>query len=97
MIDQGEDKQVGVARYSINPDGETCEFALVVSDEMQGKGLGHKLMNCLMSAGRSRGLKTMQGEVLTNNYGMLKLMNKLGFATSIDDEDRSITLVQRPL
>lgn len=95
--ENSEDKQLGVARYSINPDGETCEFALVVADEMQGKGLGHKLMNCLMAAARSRGLKTIQGEVLTNNYGMLKLMSKLGFHTVIDDEDRSITLVSRPL
>ncbi len=95
--ENGEEKQVGVARYSINPDGETCEFALVVSDDMQGKGLGHKLMNCLMAAGRSRGLKVIEGEVLTNNYGMLKLMSKLGFHTTIDEEDRSITLVSRPL
>ncbi len=93
----GSEKQTGVARYSINPDGETCEFALVVSDDMQGKGLGQKLMQAIMDAARSRGLKTIQGEVLTNNYGMLKLMNKLGFHCTVDEEDRSITLVSRPL
>ena len=32
--------ELGVARYSINPDGESCEFALVIADNMRGKGLG---------------------------------------------------------
>jgi len=98
VIDRdGQDEQVGVARYSINPDGETCEFALVVADAWQSRGFAHKLMNCLMDAARARGLKEIQGEVLSNNYGMLKLMDKLHFTCVLDDEDRSITLVNRGL
>ena len=36
-----EDREVelGVARYAINPDGDTCEFALVVAVPFQGKGI----------------------------------------------------------
>lgn len=31
--------EIGVARFSINPDGDSCEFALVVADSMQGNGV----------------------------------------------------------
>src|SRR5690606_23869189 len=44
----GEEQQIGVARYVILPDGESCEFAIAISDEVQGQGLGTLLMNRLM-------------------------------------------------
>ncbi len=40
----GQEVELGIARYAINPDGQSCEFALVVADEWQGKGVAHKLM-----------------------------------------------------
>ncbi|MDM8560327.1 bifunctional acetate--CoA ligase family protein/GNAT family N-acetyltransferase [Candidatus Parabeggiatoa sp. HSG14] len=95
-----QDKQeieVGAARYSINPDGESCEFALVIADEWQHHGIAHRLMSCLIDTSRARGLKFMQGEVLTNNHNMLKLMNKLEFVAVVDAEDRSVTLVTKHL
>jgi len=62
MMIQTEPKEieVGVARYATNPDGESCEFAIVIADNMHGKGLGNKLMTALMDAAREKGLKVMQ-------------------------------------
>ncbi len=82
--------ELGVTRYAINPDGESCEFALVVADSMRGTGLGHKLMTALMDIARSKGLKRIEGEVLKNNASMLKLMKRLGFTASVNPEDSSI-------
>lgn len=93
----GKDVELGVCRYAINPDGKSCEFALVVADEWQGKGIGSKLMNCLIYAARARGLKLMEGEVLASNKNMLKLSATLGFAITPNDEDPSIKRVSRPL
>ncbi|MDA8254936.1 MAG: bifunctional acetate--CoA ligase family protein/GNAT family N-acetyltransferase, partial [Betaproteobacteria bacterium] len=42
--ENGKEVEIGVCRYAINPDGESCEFALVVSDQWQHKAIGHKLM-----------------------------------------------------
>ncbi len=94
---EGKDLQISVARYSTNPDGRSCEFALVVADQWQHRGLAQKLMHSLMDAARTRGLKIMQGEVLSNNYGMLKLMEKLNFTMELDKSDRTLTLVSRNL
>ncbi len=94
-----DDKEIelGVCRYAINPDGKTCEFALVVADAWHGKGIGSKLMNCLMDAARARGLKSIEGEVLANNKNMLRLCATLGFAVTASDEDEGIKRVARPL
>jgi len=95
--DQGGELELGVARYAINPDGSSCEFALVVGDKMQGKGLGQKLMSSLMEAARSNGLSTIEGEVLRNNHKMLKLVTRLGFNLKASDEDGGITKVSKKL
>ena len=88
---------LGVARFSINPDGESCEFALVVGDNVQGKGLGQKLMVALMEAARSKGLITIEGEVLSNNHNMLKLMNRIGFTVKISEDDPGVVKVSKSL
>ncbi|MEJ2178872.1 MAG: bifunctional acetate--CoA ligase family protein/GNAT family N-acetyltransferase [Gammaproteobacteria bacterium] len=86
----GQELEVGVARYSTNPDGESCEFALVVDDEWQHKGIGSRLMTTLMSAAKNRGFKTMEGEILADNREMLKLVEHLGFTNSLSSEDPHI-------
>ena len=52
----GAEEQVGVARYVINPDGRSCEFAIVVGDKLRGQGIGSRLMKALMEAARAQGL-----------------------------------------
>jgi acetyltransferase len=95
--EQGNEVELGVARYATNPDGSTCEFALVIADTMRGKGLGQKLMVALMEAARSMGLSVIEGEVLSNNYRMLKLMTRLGFNIKVSGEDSGIMKVSKPL
>jgi len=86
-----------VTRFAINPDGESCEFALVVADTMSGKGLGQKLMTALMDAARSKGLKVMTGEILNDNDRMLRLASRLGFTIVNSPEDSGIKLVSKML
>ncbi|HNP50270.1 MAG TPA: bifunctional acetate--CoA ligase family protein/GNAT family N-acetyltransferase, partial [Nitrosomonas nitrosa] len=82
LEEDGHEKELGVCRYVASHDGQTCEFALVVADEWQKKGIGNKLMNCLFDAARARGIKLMQGEVLATNRSMLELVRRLGFEVS---------------
>jgi len=89
--------EIGVCRYAINPDGESCEFALVVSDQWQHKAIGHRLMGSLIDAARSKGLKTMEGEVLASNHDMLKLVATLGFTVAASQEDLSIVNITKVL
>ncbi len=92
-----EEREIAVARYATNPDGETCEFAVVVADEWQGRGVGSELMRQLMNAAKQKGIKRIQGEVLKENGNMLKLMSFLGFETAPNPDDPAIVDVYRTL
>ena len=88
---------VGVSRYITNPDQSSCEFALVVSDDFNGKGLGSRLMLSIMDVARERGLSEIDGLVLANNPGMLKLMRSLGFSVKTFAEDADFKIVSHAL
>ena len=70
---------IAVGRYAPNPDGETAEFALVVADTWQGKGIGRALLERLCNAARAAGYRALYGEILNANHEMLDLARRLGF------------------
>ena len=88
---------IGVVRYVSNPDRHSCEFALTVGDEFQKKGIGRYLMQNLMTVAHDRGIDVMEGEVLSSNRKMLRLMEKFGFRIVHDSEDREVVHVRRHL
>jgi acetyltransferase len=88
---------VGVARYMLNADMQTCEFAIAIGDDWQGKGLGRQLMQSLIEVAQSRQLTSMNGMILAHNRKMAKLMQRLGFALRPDPEDGSMLLATRAL
>jgi acetyltransferase len=92
----GSETEVGVARYVTNPDRRSCEFAVVIADEWQGKGIASRLMTELMRVARERGLQVMQGEVLASNARMFHLMEGLGFVVGAGD-DPSVHVVTKEL
>lgn len=95
LQEDNQETEIGVARYVINPDGESCEFALVIADAWQHKGIGHRMMDALMDIARDKGLKTMEGEVLGSNRNMLDLVTALGFSVSEGEEASVKKVVKR--
>jgi acetyltransferase len=95
--EEEQERQIGVGRYIIDADGESCEFAIVVSEAWQGSGLGRYLMLRLIELARSRGLKTMIGQVLTANSEMLRLATALGFTIEDSADDHAVKNVRLSL
>ncbi|MFW6341180.1 MAG: N-acetyltransferase family protein, partial [Wenzhouxiangella sp.] len=95
--DEGGETQVAVARYTVNPDKDSCDFALTVADDWQGRGIGSRLMRELMDVARSRGLDVIEGEVLGDNHNMLSLMERLDFGITTDPQDSSLRRVRKHL
>lgn len=95
--DHQKPTEIGVTRYSTNPDGKSCEFALVVRDDYQHQGIGSHLLESLIEHARQKGLKVMNGEVLKQNKGMLNLAKLHGFSVQVCEDDPQIRLVSKLL
>ncbi|HKP55460.1 MAG TPA: bifunctional acetate--CoA ligase family protein/GNAT family N-acetyltransferase [Polyangiales bacterium] len=88
---------LGVARYIADSDELGCEFAVVVADAWQKRGIASQLMRALIAAARARHLTHMHGDVLADNARMLRWMGRLGFEISVHPEDATVRLVTLPL
>jgi RimJ/RimL family protein N-acetyltransferase len=78
--DPGSERQIGVARCVDDDAGESAEFAVVVSDDWQQRGLGAVLLSALIDAARLRGVQRLEAITMAENRGMLNLAHKLGFS-----------------
>ncbi len=78
------DSMLGVARIIGDPDGKTGEFAVLVGDAWQGKGIGSSLLENCLSIAKKQGFETVSGIVLHENKNMLALGKKLGFEIKKD-------------
>src|SRR5438105_2681503 len=88
---------IAVARYVANPDHESAEFAIVVADEWQNRGVARKLMERLIAAAKMRGFVRLRGSVLRANQKMLRFTTALGFRVLNDPDDSEQAIVELPL
>lgn len=84
---------IGFVHYLRNADGRGAEYALVIADAWQRRGLGLSLMQALIEAARSQGLTYIDGLVLASNHAMLSLMTRLGLRNDGDPEDPTMRRV----
>ncbi|MCC2597040.1 GNAT family N-acetyltransferase [Pusillimonas sp. MFBS29] len=88
-----QEQIVGFAHYLRNADGRGAEYALVIGDDWQRRGLGAQLMRGLIDAAQEQGLTYIDGLVLSSNQPMLGLMTYLGFQVDADRDDPTMRRV----
>ena len=94
----GRERQVGVARYvkdESKPD--EAEFAIVLADAWQRRGLGRRLLASLIDVAKRDGVRRLVGTTLSDNEGMLRLARRLGFSLARNRGSASITDVSLEL
>jgi acetyltransferase len=79
---ESEERMLAVARFISKPGQPDTEFAVVVRDEWQGKGVGRVLLENLIVFAKDKKVESMSGFVLRENIYMLSLARKLGFQLS---------------
>lgn len=82
----GPPVMMGVGRLVMAPDREAAEFAVIVADPWQGKGLGPKLIGRVIDIARENGVKHLSGDVLSENQAMLDLVRGMGFSVHAPQE-----------
>jgi acetyltransferase len=70
---------VAVGRLTRQPGTPDAEFALLVSDAWQHRGLGGELLRMLVSIARSEKIRSVFGLILPDNGPMMTICRKLGF------------------
>jgi len=96
-IKEGERRSIiGMGRLIMEPDRKKAEFAVVVHDRFQGKGLGYKLVDMVVGIGYEKGLKEIYGFILSENKKMANMCRKLG-CTIEPMEEEGITRVSLTL
>jgi acetyltransferase len=88
---------VAVAQYAAAERADECEVALVLADEIQGQGLGTRLLARLLDAANRGGYRRAVGDVLRENGAMIALARRAGFEVAINTEDRDLLRISRPL
>ncbi len=78
------EKIVGIARYILinqEPADLMAEFALVVVDQYQARGIGTALLKHLAKIARNAGVRTFEALVLRENTHIRELFEHCGFRT----------------
>ena len=73
------EKIIGSARIIFTANITEGEFAIMLADSWQGKGIGAALLKSCLAFSKRYGLKRVFGTVLRKNRQMLRLADKLGF------------------
>lgn len=93
----GQEMIIGSARFVPADAPDECEFAAVVDDRWQRRGIGHRLLRALIDEAASRGLRRMHGKVLASNRGMISFVEQLGFTLDPSSAPQPIKRVVRSL
>jgi N-acetylglutamate synthase-like GNAT family acetyltransferase len=81
------DEIVGVVRYAREGDTDGAEYAALIEDRFQHRGLGIGLTRRLVEAARQNGIKHLFALVMRENAGMLGLLRSLDLPERIRWQD----------
>ena len=80
ILDKAHEREIlGVGRLFKNPSRNDAEFALLIADPWQGKGLGTELLKLLVRLGRRSQLERIVGHILDANTAMRRASERVGF------------------
>ncbi len=88
----GRERMLGVGRIISHIDGKKGEFAILVGDPWQGKGVGGELLKRCLDIARDMNMETVWGLVLKENTSMIMLGQKLGFKRKWSSEEQAFEL-----
>ena len=80
LISEGEQSRIiGIGRLIADPDHETVEYAVLITDAWQNKELGSILTDYCMEIARKWNLRKFVAQTNTDNPRMIRMFEKRGF------------------
>ena len=87
----GKKKLIGVGRLIGDPDVETTEYAVLVTDDWQHRDLGNILTEYCLEIAKNAGIKRVIAETTRDNRSMVSVFRKLDFKIHFN-EDGTVTV-----
>ena len=84
--ENGKTKMIGVGRLIIEPDEESAEFGIAITDLWQRRGVGGKLLDLVIEIAEDFRLRRIWGLILQDNRNMIRLCKSRGFMMETDRE-----------
>jgi len=86
-LKKGRNEILGVARLSRSHGQDVAEFAIVISDLWQGRGLGRQLLKTLVEIGRQEKLKRITARILSDNVEMVQMCRDVGLQVTREKDE----------
>jgi len=96
IVENGARKLTGVGRLVADPDLETVEYAVLVSDMWQNRGLGGMLTDACLRIAGEWGMRTVYAQTTTDNPRMVHLFENRQFRID-HSSDGSVVDVEKEL
>lgn len=90
--EEGKRKLIGVGRLIADPDHETVEYAILITDAWQKRELGRKLTEYCMQVAKKWELKRMVAQTTSDNRPMLAVFQKLGFKINYSNQESTVNV-----
>ena len=75
LAERGPNDGAVVGHATLQPDGTGgAEVAFAVADDLQGRGIGHRLMDAVVASARSTGLRRLNATLFADNAAMRLLL-----------------------
>ena len=88
----GVKKLLGVGRMVADPDHEMAEYAILVIDAWQNKGVGNMLTDYCLEVAAQWGIKKIIAQTTSDNPRMVSMFKKRGFEIMLDDGGSTINV-----
>lgn len=94
----GREAMVAVGRYTLEQDEPgAAEFAIVVQDDYQGRGIGTAVLRHLAHVAKLQGVRLIVGYIMNENTRMFSVLKRSGLIMTRKNWDRGITRVDIPI
>jgi acetyltransferase len=96
--EHGRERMVAVGRYNLDKDNpDEAEFAIVVQDDYQGRGIGTEALRQLAHVARLQGVRVITGYIMNENARMFSVLKRSGLKMTRKLWDRGVTRVDIPI
>lgn len=94
LEEEGKRRLLGVGRLIADPDHETVEFAILIADDWQNRGLGSVLTSYCFEIAERWGLKKIVAQTTPDNPRMIAVFRRYGFEIKLDSTGTVVEVVK---